>query len=124
MGIDVSHHQGDINWSSVSLSGIRFAYIKATEGDGTGLSDPIAENALDSKFAFNAAAASQVGILAGAYHYARPDLNVNASAEADWFVSKASAYIGQGFLPPALDIEGQSFNLSSAPLLRPQLLHS
>jgi lysozyme len=31
-GIDVSHHQGDVNWGEVVASKIRFAYIKATEG--------------------------------------------------------------------------------------------
>jgi hypothetical protein len=32
-GIDVSDHQGAINWSSVAGNGVVFAYIKATEGD-------------------------------------------------------------------------------------------
>ena len=32
-GIDVSNHQGNINWSAVKQSGIEVAYIKATEGD-------------------------------------------------------------------------------------------
>ena len=31
-GIDVSHHQNDIDWESVAKEGIDFAYIKATEG--------------------------------------------------------------------------------------------
>ena len=31
-GIDVSHHQGDIDWAQVADDDIRFAYIKATEG--------------------------------------------------------------------------------------------
>ena len=33
LGIDVSNHQGNINWSAVKQSGIEVAYIKATEGD-------------------------------------------------------------------------------------------
>jgi lysozyme len=31
-GIDVSHHQGGIDWLAVKASNTRFAYIKATEG--------------------------------------------------------------------------------------------
>ena len=31
-GIDVSHHQHAIDWPSVKRSGMKFAYIKATEG--------------------------------------------------------------------------------------------
>ena len=31
-GIDVSHHQGSIDWNAIAASGVEFAYIKATEG--------------------------------------------------------------------------------------------
>lgn len=31
-GIDVSRHQGEIDWTQVADDGIEFAYIKATEG--------------------------------------------------------------------------------------------
>ncbi len=31
-GIDVSHHQGAIDWQAVASAGIDFAYAKATEG--------------------------------------------------------------------------------------------
>jgi len=31
-GIDVSSHQGEVNWKTVVSNGISFAYIKATEG--------------------------------------------------------------------------------------------
>ena len=37
-GIDVSHYQGAINWTSVRNAGIQFAFIKATEG--TSYKDP------------------------------------------------------------------------------------
>ena len=32
VGIDVSHHQRDIDWQTVSKEKILFVYIKATEG--------------------------------------------------------------------------------------------
>ena len=31
-GIDVSHHQGSIDWTQVASAKIAFAFIKATEG--------------------------------------------------------------------------------------------
>jgi len=31
-GIDVSSHQGNVNWNAVVSNGVSFAYIKATEG--------------------------------------------------------------------------------------------
>jgi len=34
-GIDVSAYQPNINWATVKANGIKFAYIKATEGTGT-----------------------------------------------------------------------------------------
>ncbi|WP_263454529.1 GH25 family lysozyme [Streptomyces sp. LS1784] len=33
-GLDVSGYQGNVNWSSVSANGAKFAYVKATEGTG------------------------------------------------------------------------------------------
>jgi hypothetical protein len=33
-GIDVSSHQGNVNWGTVVANGVSFAYIKATEGTG------------------------------------------------------------------------------------------
>lgn len=32
--IDVSHHQGEINWRKVSDSTVKRAYVKATDGVG------------------------------------------------------------------------------------------
>ena len=32
LGIDVSSHQPNVNWTAVAANGISFAYIKATEG--------------------------------------------------------------------------------------------
>jgi hypothetical protein len=31
-GIDVSHWQGDVDWEAVAESGVRFAYIRASQG--------------------------------------------------------------------------------------------
>lgn len=59
-GIDVSHHQGDIDWPRLAMQPrVRFAIIKATEGG----------DFRDRKFAENWQRAKQAGIVRGAYHF-------------------------------------------------------
>lgn len=58
-GIDVSHHQGEIEWEAVAASGVEFVFIKATEGSD--FSDP--------RFEFNWRQAKTAGIPRGAYHF-------------------------------------------------------
>ena len=58
-GIDVSHHQGPIDWDKVANSGVSFAYIKATEGG----------DFVDKRFQINWSAAKNSGIPRGAYHF-------------------------------------------------------
>ena len=105
-GIDVSHNNGDIDWSQVSQQGIQFAFIKATEG--IGWQDPQFKDNKD-----NIDSAQKAGLKVGAYHYARPDSGNDASAEAKWFVQVARDYIKPGYLPPALDIEWDHSNVES-----------
>lgn len=57
-GVDVSHHQGRINWNEVANSGIVFTYIKASEG----------QDHRDSRFADNWRETGSVGVFRGAYH--------------------------------------------------------
>jgi len=58
-GIDVSHHQGKIEWNEIKEEKLHFVYIKATEG-GT---------FKDSAFKRNWNEASKAGLLKGAYHF-------------------------------------------------------
>ena len=32
LGIDISHYQGSIDWAQVFEAGVKFAFIKATDG--------------------------------------------------------------------------------------------
>ena len=59
-GIDVSKYQGDIDWNSVYGSGVKFAWIKATEGG----------DRVDDKFEQNWTRAKEAGLPRGAYHFA------------------------------------------------------
>jgi GH25 family lysozyme M1 (1,4-beta-N-acetylmuramidase) len=93
-GIDVSHHQGLIDWSQVAGAGKRFAIAKATEG----------RSFIDPNYAFNKTQAEASGLVFGAYHFARPDDTANdAVLEADHFVDVAQ--LEPGNLIPVLDIE-------------------
>lgn len=58
-GVDVSAHQGEIDWRRVAADEIQFAYIKASEG-GT---------FTDARFRVNWAAAGAAGLDRGAYHF-------------------------------------------------------
>lgn len=61
-GIDISHHQGQIDWPAVaSEPNLRFALLKATEG----------ADFVDPTFRANWAGARKAGLAVGAYHYFR-----------------------------------------------------
>lgn len=91
-GIDVSHHQGVIDWKKIAAQDIRFAYIKATEG----------EDFLDEDFKHNWAAARDVGVLPGAYHYFT--LCKTGYEQANNFLSRIGTPSSKS-LPPAVDLE-------------------
>jgi lysozyme len=89
-GIDVSKFQGDIDWNAVANSGVKFAWIKATEG-GDG----------DARFQANWDGAKAAGIPHGAYHFVywcRPPLE-----EIHYF--EQNAPVEDDALPPVLDVE-------------------
>ena len=65
-GVDVSNHQGTVNWPLVKADGFGFAICKAS-GDETD-----SNVFLDPTFAANWAALRSQGMQRGAYHYARP----------------------------------------------------
>ncbi|MEO8288646.1 MAG: glycoside hydrolase family 25 protein [Chloroflexota bacterium] len=91
-GVDVSHHQGPIDWDRVKGAGTSFAFIKATEGTGF----------VDSAFTRNWEEAGRVGILRGAYHYFRPSLP--ADKQARHFLNHIPPMV-QGDIQPTLDFE-------------------
>ena len=101
LGMDVSHYQGSITWPTVASDGIVFAWCKATEGI----------NYTDPTFTYNISNGKAAGVLMGAYHFARPDLNTAAS-EASYYWSIAGPYIkgDSKTLMPMLDVEASAFN--------------
>jgi lysozyme len=90
-GVDVSWHQGAIDWRALAADGVAFAYIKATEGG----------DHVDPRFAVNWEAAGGTSLYRGAYHFftlCRP----GAQQAANFIATVPRA---AGMLPPALDLE-------------------
>ena len=90
-GIDVSKYQGTIDWGTVAQSGVKFVWIKATEGG----------DHLDERFQVNWEGAKQAGIPHGAYHFVywcRAPIE-----EATWF--EKNVPVEDDALPPVLDVE-------------------
>ena len=71
-GVDVSHWQGNVNWTNLKNAGVQFAFAKATEG----------VDFVDIKFHQNMANARAAGVWIGPYHYARPDSFENDPQDA------------------------------------------
>lgn len=91
-GVDVSHYQGTVNWSSVQRTGIAFAYAKAT--GGTSFVDP--------QFANNWNGLRKEGLIRGAYHFFH--LNEDPIAQGRFYAQTVGAFDAQD-LPPILDVE-------------------
>ena len=78
-GIDVSVHNGDIDWGKVKADGIDFAIIRAGYGR--------LASQKDEKFERNYAGAKAAGIPVGAYWYSYAMTPEEAELEADVFLS-------------------------------------
>jgi len=91
-GIDVSSHQGLVDWDAIRQSGLAFSFVRATLG----------AHSADSQFAGNWTRARAAGVLRGAYHFFWP--LASASDQADHFVEVIGRPV-PGDLPPALDLE-------------------
>ena len=78
-GIDVSVHNGNIDWNRVKKAGIQFAILRAGYGK-------LAKQK-DEKFEQNYAAAKAAGIPIGAYWYSYATTPEEAELEADVFLS-------------------------------------
>src|SRR5215813_12763944 len=63
-GIDVSLYQKDVDWAKVHAGGVRFAFIKCSQG--VTVTDPM--------FATNWTNAKAAGLLVGVYHFINPTL--------------------------------------------------
>ena len=101
-GIDISHHQGKIDWQKLKDKGlidgypIRFVMIKATEG----------ASRIDANFRSNFHNAREYGFTRGAYHFY--SVHSPAKAQAEFFIRHVK--LENGDLPPVLDVEHKPSN--------------
>lgn len=101
-GIDVSHHQGVIDWARLPGQGVDFAYIKATEGGDW----------RDPAFARNWRGAGAAGVAHGGYHFYNPCRS--GRDQAANFIAVVPSMADA--LPPVVDLEAmQPCNPAIAP---------
>jgi lysozyme len=91
IGIDVSHHQGPVDWQRVAADGVDFAYLKASEG-GT---------VVDERFRESWDGAGEAGLRRGAYHFFT--LCRSGADQAAHFLRTAPP--DPSALAPAVDLE-------------------
>ncbi|GGK69166.1 glycosyl hydrolase [Rufibacter glacialis] len=90
-GLDISHHQRQVDWKAVKAQHIKFVFIKASEG--------ITHQ--DKYFNRHWRQAKKHDVLRGAYHFFLPARD--AESQARNFLKKVKLEAGD--LPPVLDVE-------------------
>ena len=111
-GIDVSHHNGDVDYAKVRKAGRDFVFIKVTQDN----------DFVDPMFVTNLARARAAGLVAGGYHFF--DYTMDGTVQADHFLDLLEAAGGlDGAMPPVVDVEcwkpiGASIHAVSAARLR------
>lgn len=86
-GIDVSRHQGEIDWEKVAGSGVKFAFIRIgyrTYGDGVIYADSYAQA--------NYQGAKNAGIKVGVYFFSQATNALEAMEEAQWTMSTIESW--------------------------------
>ena len=97
-GIDVSKHQGDIDWEAVAAEGVEFAFIRVgLRGYETG---KLVE---DGFFEDNIKEASDAGIKVGVYLYTQAVTEEEILEEADFVLDKIEPYTLD--CPIVIDVE-------------------
>ena len=106
-GVDVSHHQGEVDWVRVRRDRIGFAYLKATEGS----------TFTDPRFLTSARAARSAGLRVGGYHYF--SLCSPGAPQGEHFARVLRSAPARS-MPPAIDLE--LLGNCADPPPRPELL--
>ena len=102
-GIDVSSHQGDIDWNLVAQDGVEFAFIRVGfRGYGTG---KLVE---DEKFEDNIKGAKAAGVKVGVYFFSQAVTEAEVLEEAGLVLEKISPYALD--CPVVFDVEKVSGN--------------
>ena len=117
--IDVSKHQGTMNWADVKKAGITHAMIRAGYGRYTSQKDP--------QFDRNVQQCEATGIAWGAYWYSYATSVAEVRQEAKIFLSIIAEKIAQGYnptLPLAYDIEYEPGILALSTATRTEMVRA
>lgn len=95
IGIDVSEHNGKLDWGKIKASGVKFAIIRT--GYGTSHED--------TYFRANMDGALMYGIPVGVYHFSYALNSDGAGKEAKYVLSLLKPYKNKIFLPVFFDFE-------------------
>ena len=87
-GIDVSYHNGDINWSAVKAAGIDYALIRVGYRgmSNGGLFD-------DSKYQANIQGALNAGLRVGVYIFSQATTQAEAAEEANYLLNRILLFL-------------------------------
>ena len=97
-GIDISKHNGEIDWEKVAASGVKFAFIRCgIRGYGSG------EIVADDNFIKNVEGATDNGIEVGTYFFSQAVTEEEAKEEAEFVLNSVSQLSIS--LPIAIDVE-------------------
>jgi GH25 family lysozyme M1 (1,4-beta-N-acetylmuramidase) len=95
-GIDVSEHNGNIDWNKVKAAGVKFAMIRAGYG----------QNNIDKKFVHNISECNRLGIPCGVYWFSYALSTDAAKREAQYCLAAVKPYKLE--YPIAFDFEYDS----------------
>lgn len=95
LGIDVSEHNGALDWAAIKKAGIKFAIIR----DGYGVSH------VDNQFHANMAGAIAQGLMIGVYHFSYALDAAGAKKEAAFCLKLLEPYKDKIVLPVYFDFE-------------------
>ena len=87
IGIDVSHHQGNIDYKKVKEAGVEFVFIRVGSMKGKK-----GQYFLDSKFKENIEGFTKVDIPVGIYFFSYADSKKEAKKEATWVLKQIKKY--------------------------------
>ena len=98
-------------WAAAGIPSFQFAIVRSSRGgtiDATRLDD--------GHFYDNITRATNAGMLAGSYHYTRPDAIATHTAidDANHYLERAGMYMKPGYLLPVFDLEAGNTTLSTA----------
>ena len=97
-GIDVSSHQGDIDWEAVAADGVEFVFVRAVyRGYGTG------KLVIDEKCIENIEGAQAAGLDVGVYVFSQAITQAEVLEEASTVIGLLDGYSLQ--LPIVFDVE-------------------